>query len=77
MGKRSPPNPEIIKSLAKILAADPDVLFRLSSSTDPDITNFLKSKPKIMELVRMVMENELSDNQLDLILDFTQEIISP
>ena len=34
-GKERPPRPEIIKVLAKLLAADPDVLFRLSSSTDP------------------------------------------
>ena len=27
-GKESPPRPEVIKALAKVLAADPDVLFR-------------------------------------------------
>ncbi|WP_353632699.1 helix-turn-helix transcriptional regulator [Escherichia coli] len=36
-GKERPPRPEVIKELAKILAADPDVLFRLSSSTDPEV----------------------------------------
>ncbi len=40
-GKEHPPKPEIIKALAKVLAADPDVLFRLCPSTDPDVVTLL------------------------------------
>ena len=65
--KESPPKPEIIKSLAKVLAADPDVLFRLCPSTDPEIVTFLKKRPQVMAIVRLVMEKELSDRHLDLI----------
>jgi HTH-type transcriptional regulator, competence development regulator len=63
-GKEHPPKPEIIKSLARVLAADPDVLFRLCPSTDPDIVTLLKERPKVLELVRLVMAKELSDEQL-------------
>ena len=64
-GKEHPPKPEIIKALAKVLAADPDVLFRLCPSTDPDIVTLLKERPKVLELVRLVMTKELSDEQLN------------
>ncbi len=38
--KEKPPRPGIIKALAKELAADLDVLFRLSSSTNPEVSDF-------------------------------------
>lgn len=63
-GKEHPPSPEVIKALAKVLAADPDVLFRLCPSTDPDVVALLKEKPKVLELVRLMMRKELSDEQL-------------
>ncbi len=63
-GKEHPPSPEVIKGLAKILAADPDVLFRLCPSTDPDVVALLKERPKVLELLRLMMAKELSDEQL-------------
>lgn len=75
-GKELPPKPEIIKNLARVLAADPDVLFRLSSSTDPDIVDFLRERPQVMELVRLVLKHELSDEKLDKILSFVQRSAS-
>ena len=51
-GKEPPPRPEVIKELAKLLAADPDVLFRLSSSTDPEVVDYLHEKPEAMSLLR-------------------------
>lgn len=75
-GKELPPKPEIIKNLARVLAADPDVLFRLSSSTDPDIVDLLRERPQVMELVRLVLKHELSDEKLDKILSFVQRSTS-
>jgi HTH-type transcriptional regulator, competence development regulator len=74
-GKENPPSPEIIKALAKILAADPDVLFRLCPSTDPDVVTLLKEKPKVLELVRLVMVKELSDEQLNKVEHFIKRDI--
>ena len=53
-GKERPPSPEIIKTLARVLAADPDVLFRLSSSTDPEVSEFLQGHPEILKFVRFL-----------------------
>ncbi len=74
-GKEHPPKPEVIKALAKVLAADPDVLFRLCPSTDPDVVTLLKERPKVLELVRLVMAEELSDDQLHKIEHFIKRDI--
>jgi HTH-type transcriptional regulator, competence development regulator len=74
-GKEHPPKPEIIKALAKALAADPDVLFRLCPSTDPDVVALLKEKPKLLELLRLVMTKELSDEQLNKVERFIKRDI--
>jgi HTH-type transcriptional regulator, competence development regulator len=74
-GKEHPPKPEIIKALAKVLAADPDVLFRLCPSTDPDVVALLKERPKVLELVRLVMAKELSDEQISRIEYFIKRDI--
>ena len=55
-GKEGPPRPEVIKKLAKVLAADPDVLFRLSSSTDPEIVDYLHDQPEVMNLLRLIKD---------------------
>ncbi|MEB3175584.1 MAG: helix-turn-helix transcriptional regulator [Cyanobacteriota bacterium] len=64
-GKESPPAPRVIEELARVLAADPDVLFRLCPSTDPEIASFLKKRPKVMGLVRLIVDEALSDDQID------------
>ena len=72
--KERPPKPETIKLLAKNLAADPDVLFRLSSSTDPEVVTFLHEKPEIMNLLRFIKEANFQESEVDAILKFTQKI---
>lgn len=67
-GKERPPSPEIIKDLARVLATDPDVLFRLSSSTDPDVVTLLNGRPKILELLRLIMDEGVPDEHLDRIM---------
>ncbi len=73
-GKERPPKGEIIKALAKQLAADPDVLFRIASSTDPDITELLNSTPEIMELLRFIQESAFDEKQLNLLLNYAASI---
>lgn len=68
-GKEYPPRPEVIKELAHVLAADPDVLFRLSSSTDPEIVSFLHDQPAVMNLLRYIKEADLSDTEIEQLTD--------
>jgi transcriptional regulator with XRE-family HTH domain len=63
-GKEHPPRPEIIKELAKVLAADPDVLFRLSSSTDPEVEGYLHDHPQLMSLIRFIKASNFTESEI-------------
>jgi len=76
-GKERPPRPEVVKSIAKVLAADPDVLFRLSSSTDPEVVTYLHSQPEAMQLIRFVMEEGFSVHQLRNLIKTAEQIKLP
>lgn len=73
-GKESPPRPEIIKNLAKVLAADPDVLFRLSSFTDPDIVDFLHDYPQVTNLLRYIMTAIFNDEEINQLFEAAKSI---
>ncbi|MCO5186036.1 MAG: helix-turn-helix domain-containing protein [Anaerolineae bacterium] len=64
-GKEPPPAPTIIKELADVLMVEPEQLFRLAAVTDPDILALLQTRPKVNDLVRLIMERDLSDAQID------------
>jgi transcriptional regulator with XRE-family HTH domain len=71
-GKERPPRPELIKTFAKILAADPDVLFCLSSSTDPEVVDFLHEQPEAMNLLRFLKRAEFSTEELEDLLKIAE-----
>lgn len=73
-GKERPPSPEIIKALAKTLAADPDVLFRLSSSTDPEIVDYLHENPEAMNLIRYIKEAGLTSQSIEQLVGTAKEL---
>jgi transcriptional regulator with XRE-family HTH domain len=73
-GKEPPPRPEVIKTLAKTLAADPDVLFRLSSSTDPEIVDYLHENPDTMLLLRYLKDAGFTPQSIKQLLGTAQEI---
>ncbi len=62
--KEPPPKPDIIKKIALILAADPDVLFRLASTTDPVLTEYINDNPDLLELIRLIADFNLSSKQI-------------
>lgn len=74
-GKERPPKPEVIKELARLLAADPDVLFRLSSSTDPELTDYLHEHPELTNFIRLIMDADLNDDQILEITLFTEKFV--
>ena len=76
-GKEYPPRPEVIKELAHILAADPDVLFRLSSSTDPEIVTFMHDQPAVMNLLRSIKEAGLTNTEIEQLTEKAQEMRKP
>ncbi|GHV72791.1 hypothetical protein AGMMS49940_00930 [Spirochaetia bacterium] len=73
-GKEHPPKAETIKALAKTLAADPDVLFRLSSSTDPELTDFLRVQPRVMQLLRYINETQFTEMEVERLIEIAEGI---
>ncbi|HBL6923219.1 MULTISPECIES: helix-turn-helix domain-containing protein [Enterobacteriaceae] len=73
-GKERPPRPEVIKELAKVLAADPDVLFRLSSSTDPEVVDYLHDQPEVMNLLRYVKEACFTEDEIKSLVQAAESI---
>jgi len=73
-GKERPPRPEVIKELAKLLAADPDVLFRLSSSTDPEVVEFLHDQPETMALLRYLKDAAFTEEEVKQLLKVAEGI---
>ena len=73
-GKERPPKPEIIKDLAKVLAADPDVLFRLSSSTDPEVVDYLHAQPEAMNLLRYIKEARFTEGEIKSLIQAADNI---
>ena len=75
-GKERPPRPEIIKELAKELAADPDVLFRLSSSTDPEVVEYLHDQPGVMNLLRYIKNANFTESEIQSLIQAAEKIRS-
>lgn len=75
-GKERPPRPEVIKDLAKLLAADPDVLFRLSSSTDPEIVDYLHERPSVLILLRTLMDSDFTEEETGKLIKVAENIQS-
>ncbi len=67
--KENPPRPEIIQALAKALAADPDVLFRLAAGTDPDLIAYLHDHPPVLQLLRFLRQADLRDPEIACLAD--------
>jgi len=76
-GKERPPRPEVVKALAKVLAADPDVLFRLSSSTDPEVVDFLHDQPEAMAFLRYLKDASFTDAEMKQLLKLAEGIKKP
>lgn len=64
-GKERPPRAEVIKKIAWLLGGDADLLFRLSNSTDPDITEYMNIVPNLPEFLRTAMNLRLTSDDFD------------
>ena len=73
-GKELPPRPEVIKKLAKVLASDPDVLFRLSSSTDPEIVGYLHDQPELMNFLRFIKGANFTEAEIKSLIQAAEGI---
>jgi transcriptional regulator with XRE-family HTH domain len=68
-GKERPPKPELIKKIARLLGGDADLLFRLGTTTDPDIAEYMNLVPNVPEFLRTAMALRLTSDDFDELID--------
>jgi transcriptional regulator with XRE-family HTH domain len=68
-GKERPPKPELVKKMARLLGGDADLLFRLASSTDPDIAGYMNLVPNVPEFLRTAMAMRLTSDDFDELIE--------
>ena len=59
-GKERPPRPDLVKRMATLLGGDPDMLFRLAESTDPDLAEYIHQTPSVPEFLRVAKALDLT-----------------
>lgn len=74
-GKEAPPSVEVIKSLAKVLAADSDVLMKLCPPANSRMDALLQSHPNLLGVVDLLLDQDLSDEQVTLVERFIRREI--
>ena len=68
-GKERPPKPELVKRLATLLGGDPDLLFRLAESTDPDLAAYIREVPRVPDFLRTAKEVNLTSEDFDVLIE--------
>ena len=67
-GKERPPKPDVIKRMATLLGGDPDLLFRLAESTDPDLAEYIHVVPNVPEFLRTAMAERLTSEDFEALI---------
>ena len=68
-GKERPPRPDLVKRMATLLGGDPDLLFRLAESTDPELAEYLHHLPSVPEFLRAAKAMALTDEDFRLLTE--------
>ena len=68
-GKERPPKPELVKRLATLLGGDPDLLFRLAESTDPDLAAYIREVPRVPDFLRTAKEVNLTSEDFEVLIE--------
>jgi HTH-type transcriptional regulator, competence development regulator len=63
-GKEAPPSEEVVRALAKLLAADADVLLRLCPAPDNQVAVLLQQHPNLLGVFQLLLDRDLSDEQV-------------
>ena len=55
--------------MATLLGGDPDLLFRLAESTDPDLAAYIHREPRIPEFLRAAKDMKLTSEDFDVLIE--------
>ena len=68
-GRERPPKPDLVKRIATLLGGDPDLLFRLADSTDPDLAEYIHLTPNIPEFLRTAKAMALTSEDFEALIE--------
>ena len=68
-GRERPPKPELVQRIATLLGGDPDLLFRLAESTDPDIAEYIRSTPSLPAFLRAARVMDLTSEDFETLIE--------
>ncbi len=68
-GRERPPKPELVKRIATLLGGDPDLLFRLAESTDPDLADYIHLTPNVSEFLRTAKAMDLTSEDFEVLIE--------
>ena len=68
-GKERPPKPDFVKRVAALLGGDPDMLFRLAESTDPNLADYIHQIPDVPEFPRVARALELTSDDFKVLIE--------
>ena len=68
-GRERPPKPELVKRIATLLGGDPDLLFRLAESTDPDLADYIHLTPNVPEFLRTAKAMDLTSEDFEVLIE--------
>ena len=68
-GRERPPKPELVKRIATLLGGDPDLLFRLADSTDPDLAEYIHFTTNVPEFLRTAKAMELTSEDFEVLIE--------
>ena len=57
-----------------MLAADPHELLRLSSSTDPEVVDYLHDQPEVMNLLCYIKEASFTEDEIKSLIQAAESI---
>ena len=55
--------------MATLLGGDPDMLFRLAESTDPDLADYIHQTPSVPEFLRVAKALELTSEDFTMLTE--------
>lgn len=68
-GRERPPKPELVKRIATLFGGDPDLLFRLAESTDPDLADYIHLTPNVSEFLRTAKAMALTSEDFEVLIE--------
>jgi HTH-type transcriptional regulator, competence development regulator len=73
-GKEKPPESELVRAFARLLAADPDVLLHLATAKDPEVVEYIKDTAEAELLVGFLKANQFTGEEIEKLTQYAESM---